>query len=274
MESVRSMIPSPSGCLPTTITSGAPGPVTVNVIEESSPLTENTQMSTTAVPDAGRGSTTGAPPSVQELLVTEKTPMAAIVSTTSACGTGEPAAEGSTTIMSFPLADGAASVKAITSGAGKSCATTKLTMFENVASGFCICTLKLPADARSGAARVVVQSPFVSQKVVRAVPATRMMEPGPGLLNAKFPPCTRSVKPPALPESTLAGSRPVIAGVVAIVTLALPVREVSSELVATMLIESGVGAELGAVKTPADVISPHGKPIPAHGEPVTFQVTL
>jgi hypothetical protein len=82
------------------------------------------------------------------------------------------------------------------------------------------------------------------------------------------------VKPPALPESALAGSRPVIAAVVAIVTLALPVREVSSELVATMLIESGFGAEMGAVNTPAAEIPPQGDPIPAQAAPVAFHVTL
>jgi hypothetical protein len=66
----------------------------------------------------------------------------------------------------------------------------------------------------------------------------------------------------------------VIAAVVAIVTLALPVREVSSELVATMLIESGFGAEMGAVKTPVDVIVPHGDPSPTQAVPVVFHVTL
>jgi hypothetical protein len=267
-------MPSPSGCLPITLTSGAAGPVTVNVIDESSPLTEKTQMSTTAVPFAGRVSTTGAPPNVHEFCDCEKSPIAAIVSTTFGCGAGDPAADGSTTMMSFPLALGLADVSGITSGVGASCATTKFTMFENVPSGFCICTLKLPAAERSEAARVVVQSPFVSQKVVRAVPPTRITEPGPGLLSTKFPPCTRRVNPPALPESALAGSSPVIAGVVAIVTLALAVRDVSSELVATMLIEFGEGAEIGAVKIPADEIPPHGEPTPEQPAPVTFHVTL
>jgi hypothetical protein len=82
------------------------------------------------------------------------------------------------------------------------------------------------------------------------------------------------VNPPALPESALAGSRPVIAGSVVTVTLALPVREVSSELVATMLIELIAGVEIGAVKTPVNVIPPHGVPTPEQTSPVTFQVTL
>jgi hypothetical protein len=82
------------------------------------------------------------------------------------------------------------------------------------------------------------------------------------------------VNPPALPESALAGSRVAIAAVVLIETLALPVREVSSELVATMLIESGDGAEMGAVNTPVDEIPPQGDPIPEQDVPVTFHVTL
>jgi hypothetical protein len=82
------------------------------------------------------------------------------------------------------------------------------------------------------------------------------------------------VNPPALPESALAGSSAVMAGVVAIATLAAPVREVSSELVATMLIEFGDGAEIGAVKIPAELIPPHGAPTPAHAAPITFHVTL
>jgi hypothetical protein len=65
-----------------------------------------------------------------------------------------------------------------------------------------------------------------------------------------------------------------MAGVVAIVTLALPVRDVSSELVATMLIELGDGAEIGAVKIPADEMLPHGEPTLEQAAPVTFHVTL
>jgi hypothetical protein len=82
------------------------------------------------------------------------------------------------------------------------------------------------------------------------------------------------VKPPALPESALAGSRPVIAAVVAIETFALLVRDVSSELVATMLIEFGDGAEMGAVKIPVGEIAPQGEPTPEQAAPVIFHVTL
>lgn len=231
-------------------------------------------MSVIEVPDAGRASTIGVAPRVQELFGTENNPIAAIVRTTSGCGAGDPAAEGSTTTMFFPVTAGAVGVRGTTSGAGTSCTTTKLTMFESVAPGFFIWTLSEPAEARSDAVSVVVQSPFVSHKVVRGVPATCMTDPGPGLLTTKFPPCTRRVKPPALPESALAGRSPVIAAPVVIETLALPACEVSSELVATMTIESGDGAEVGAVKTPTEVIAPQGEPTPEQAVPVTFHVTL
>jgi hypothetical protein len=41
-----------------------------------------------------------------------------------------------------------------------------------------------------------------------------------------------------------------------------------------MLIESGDGAEMGAVNTPVDEIPPQGDPIPEQDVPVTFHVTL
>ena len=55
------------------------------------------------------------------------------------------------------------------------------------------------------------------------------------------------MKLPAPPAVALAGSNPVITIALVIVTLAFPVREESSELVATMLMALGDGVEIGAV---------------------------
>src|SRR5579862_9201290 len=267
-------MPSPSGCAPRIATSGVAGPVIEYTNDGSSPLTENTQISTIAVPEAGRVSAIVPAPRVHVLLATEKSPIAATVNATFGCGASDPNVDASKTEISFPCAAGLPGVSAIMSGVVVSCATVKLAMLETVESGLLICTFTVPTEARSAAERVVVQSPRVSHEVRRAVPATIITDPGPGALGTKFPPCTRSVKPPAAPAKILAGSSRVMIDVVAMVTLDAPVREVSSELVATMLTALGDGVETGAVNIPAGEIVPHTEPAPAQPAPVTFQVTL
>ena len=119
-----------------------------------------------------------------------------------------------------------------------------------------------------------MHSPLETQFVVRAVPPTISVEPGPGLVGIKFPPKTCSVKLPTPPAVALAGSRLTMVIAFVMVTLALPARDVSSELVATMLIAFGEGVEIGAVKFPLASIVPHGKLAALHAVPVTFQVTV
>jgi hypothetical protein len=126
-------------------------------------------------------------------------------------------------------------------------ATTKFTVFDCDKSGFRIDTGRIPAVARSVEVRAVVQVPLETQEVVRAVPPTKIVEPGPGLVGTKLPPKTCNVKLPAPPAVALAGSRPAIVMALVMVTLENPVREESSELVATMLIAFGDGVEIGAV---------------------------
>jgi hypothetical protein len=101
-----------------------------------------------------------------------------------------------------------------------------------------------------------------------------MIDPGPGLVGRKFPPCACSVKLPIPPAYALPGNRFTITEILAIVTAELPVRDVSAELVATTLIAFGEGVEVGALNTPSDVIVPHGEPGPLHAAPVTFHVTF
>ena len=227
--------------------SAVPGPVSEYVNEGSRPLTEKTQMSIVAVPDAGRVTTSEPAPSVQVFAAGEKIPIAATAMVTFGCGASDPAVEGSTTMMSLPLAEGFAGVSGIMSTFDDKATTTKFTVFDCVKSGFRIVTDRFPAAARSVDVNAVVHMPLDEHEVVRALPPTRIVELGPGLVRKKFPPCTCSVKLPTPPANTLAGSNPVIAMALVIVTLALPVRDESSELVATMLIAFGDGVEIGAV---------------------------
>lgn len=150
-------------------------------------------------------------------------------------------------MMSFPVAEGFVGVSGMMSTFGDAATTTKFTVLDCVKSGFRIATDKFPALARSVNVNAVVHVPLDEHEVVRAVPPTRIVELGPGLVGRKFPPCTCNVKLPAPPANALAGSNPVITMALEIVTLALPVREESSELVATMLIAFGDGVEIGAV---------------------------
>ncbi len=95
-----------------------------------------------------------------------------------------------------------------------------------------------------------------AQEVARAVPATRIVEPGPGADAEKLFPETSSVNPPAEPAYALVGAREKMAGPLVIVTVAVPDWLVSSELVATMSIRSGEGAAAGAVYSPVESMDP------------------
>lgn len=149
--------------------------------------------------------------------------------------------------MSLPPAEGLVGVSGIMSMFGGAATTTKFTVFDCVKSGFRSATGRFPAVARSVDVNAVVHIPLDEHEVVRAVPPTRIVELGPGLVGKKFPPCTCNVKLPAPPAKALAGSNPVITMALEIVTLEVPVREESSELVATMMIAFGDGVEIGAV---------------------------
>src|SRR6266849_1682827 len=148
------MMPSPAGCCPATLTS--PAPETLYVIPASSPLFENTQMSAIAVPEAGRTSATGVPPSAQELLMTEDIPGAATVKPTFGPAADVPAVLGSTATMSFPVAEGAALESAMASSLEVCGATTSAAGFDAVPSGFLIWMERVTAMATSAALSVAV----------------------------------------------------------------------------------------------------------------------
>jgi hypothetical protein len=82
------------------------------------------------------------------------------------------------------------------------------------------------------------------------------------------------VKLPAPPADALEGNRLAMVIALVIVTLELPVRVESSELVAVMVIAFGAGVEIGAVKFPLASMIPHGEPAPLHAGPVTFHETI
>src|SRR5258708_30352847 len=96
----------------------------------SRPLAENKQMSAATTPVAGRCKGTGFPASEHELAVVEKTPRAATFRSTSAFGRETPAGVGSTTMMSFAVAEGAALVREVISSEGLGAAKSRGTVLE------------------------------------------------------------------------------------------------------------------------------------------------
>src|SRR3989442_5197994 len=150
------MMPSPAGCCPATLTS--PAPETVYVIPASSPLFENTQMSASAVPEAGRTSVTGAPPSAQELLLTENIPSAATFKSTFGPSAEVPAVLGSTATMSFPVAEGAAVESAIASSPEVCGSTTNAAGFDAGPSAFLTWIATFNSVAKYASLSVVLQS--------------------------------------------------------------------------------------------------------------------
>ena len=214
------------------------------------------------MPVAGRRMTTVLPPSVQDDVATVYVPIAATFKLTFPAAPEPPLVLNSTTTMSFPAAEGALGVRGIESGPEPGASTTNVTVFESVPSGFCTCTARFPADCRSAAASDVVHSALDTQEVVREAPVTKIVEPGPGLDAMKLLPDISSVKPPADPAYALDGARDEMFGPLEMVTLAVPDWLVSSELVATMLIRLGEGAECGATYSPEESIDPHAPELP------------
>src|SRR6266436_5088631 len=165
----------------------------------SRPLAEKRQMSTAASPVAGRCRGTGFPASEQELLAVENAPRAATLGSTSALGRETPAVVGSTTTISFAVAEGVALVSGMTSSEVLGAATIRETLLEAVLSGLRTWTERLPGVETSAAVTGAVHSVTELHVVVRAVPAISKTEPGPGVEAAKLLPSTRRVKPLAAP---------------------------------------------------------------------------
>jgi hypothetical protein len=82
-----------------------------------------------------------------------------------------------------------------------------------------------------------------AQVVTRAFPATKIVDPGPGLDGIKLLPDTASVKPPDVPAYALDGDKFDMFGWLEIVTVAVADRVLSAMLVATTSIRSGEGAD-------------------------------
>src|SRR5260370_38836870 len=101
----------------------------------------------------------GFPASVHVLVAVAKFPSAASFKSGLAPGTETPAVVGSTTTMSFAVAALATLVSAIDSSEAFGGATTRLTALDFELSGFCICTLTVPAAATSAGAIGAVHSP-------------------------------------------------------------------------------------------------------------------
>src|SRR5712671_7732719 len=165
----------------------------------SSPLAEKRQMSAAATPLGGRSKGTGFPARLQEFVTVEKAPSAATFKSTPAFGNETPAVVGSTTMMSLPLADGAALVSVMSSSETLGAATIRETLLEVVLSGLRIWTERLPALATSAGVTGAVHCVTALQVVVREVPAMSKTEPGPGAEAAKLLPSTRRVNPLAPP---------------------------------------------------------------------------
>src|SRR5579859_4588153 len=95
----------------------------------------------------------------------------------------------STTTISLPVAEGAPGVREITEEPEPGASTMNVTAFDSVPSGFCKPTVRFAASDRSAAeSDVVVHCVGDAQNVLRAVPATRIEEPGPGLDAEKLAP--------------------------------------------------------------------------------------
>src|SRR6266849_10418576 len=144
----------------------------------SRPLAEKRQRSAAASPVAGRCKATGFPASEQELLAVEKTPSAATFRSTSALGREAPAVVGSTTTMSFVVAEGAALVSEMISSEALGAATIRGTLLEVELSGLRTWTERLPGAETSAAVTGAVHSVTELHVVVRAVPAINKTEPG------------------------------------------------------------------------------------------------
>src|SRR5579864_701503 len=142
---------------------------------------------------------TGLPPREQDDVATEKAPIAPTFKLTFPAAPDPPLVLSSTTTMSFPALVGALGVSGIPPSPGPCASTTKVCVLESNPPGFSICTVRFPADCRSGASSDVMHCVLDVQEVARAAPATRIIEPGPGADGEKLFPVTCKVKPPAEP---------------------------------------------------------------------------
>lgn len=194
-------------------------------------------------------------------------------SVASAAGNVDPALERSMTVTSAPLATGFEALSAITLAGPFAAATTNETLGEDDPSGFRIWIGRLPAKSKSAAVSVVEQSPALAQIVVLGIPEITIRLPEPPAPATKLPPSVRNENPPAAPAAALAGNSCVITAAVDTVTAAVPIRDVSTSLVAEIVIASGDGAETGAVNRPLPSICPQAPAVP-HAAPPIFQVTL
>ncbi len=215
---------------------------------------------------------TGFPASVQDPVAGENAPIAAIFKLTFPEAPAPPFVLSSTTTMSFPVLMGALGVREIAPLPEPCASTMNISVLESVPSGFCNCTVRFPADCKSAAPSEVVHCELESQVVDRGLPLTRIVEPGPGIVAAKFIPVTSSVKPPAVPAYALVGASEKMAGPFVMVTVAVPDWPMSSVLVATTVIKLGDGFVAGAVYNPVESIDPQF-PGMSQTAPVIVQMT-
>jgi hypothetical protein len=209
---------------------------------------------------------------VQDPVAAENAPIAAIFKLTFPDAPAPPFVLSSTTTMSFPVLVGALGVREMVPVPEPRASTTNFSVLESVPSGFCSCTLRFPADCKSAALSEVMHCAVDSQVVDRGLPLTRIVEPGPGIVAAKFIPVSRSVKPPAVPAYALVGAIAKMAGPFVMVTVAVPDWPMSSELVASTVIKFGDGITVGAVYNPVESIDPQFPAIP-QAVPVIVQMT-
>jgi hypothetical protein len=227
------------------IISGATGPLTVNRNEVSNPDGENTHTSDVANPLEGLAITTGFAPSEQEDVPTEYAPMAA-TSRAEFPAWGDPGLElRPVTTISFPVWEGAAAVSGTESGTGGS--TAKVTLLETSPSGFRRLMEIFPEKTNSDGFNCAVHSNREMQKVLRAVPPTRIAELGPELDVTKLPPATLKTIPETGPEVTLDGLSVEIMGPLKIVTGTLAKILAFALLRARMTTELPAGRFNGAV---------------------------
>ena len=159
---------------------------------------------------------------MQDPVATEYAPIAAMSKLTLPDAPDPPFVLSSTTTTLFPVLYGALGVSGIVPFPVPWASTTKVCVLESVPSGFCNCTLRFPADCRSAVLSEVMHCVADAQDAVRAVPLTRIVEPGPGIVGAKLFPVTSSVKPPDVPAYALVGASEKIAGPLVMVTVAVP----------------------------------------------------
>ena len=154
---VSRIIPSPSGCLE--ITAISPGPAhRVRHAGIQPALRKNAHVGSG---HAACGTRQHHRISAQRagIICDRKCPSAATSRSTSSPGTDTPAVVGSTTTMSLPIAVGSPAVNTIASSEIFGVATIIGTAFDLPLSGFCICTLTLPASATSAAVTGAMHSP-------------------------------------------------------------------------------------------------------------------